>query len=79
MYLVRKLCITLGSVLKEGLYDLGFLSRSRFKAHTVVEDETWILVRVVLVVDVRFSNSIMSDIYGGLVQSFQRIKCSKEL
>ena len=77
MYLFRKLCITLGSILKEGLYDLGFLSRSRFEAHTVVEDETWIFVRVVLVADVRFSNAIMSDINGGL-QSFQRwiTKCS---
>jgi hypothetical protein len=71
MYLIRKLCTTLGSVSKEGPYDLGFLSRSRFKAHTVVEDETWVLVRVVLVVDVRFSNAIMSDINDGL-QSFQR-------
>ena len=53
MYLFRKLCITLGSILKEGLYDRGFLSRSRLKAHAVVEDETWILVRVVLAVDVR--------------------------
>ena len=71
MYLIRKLCITLGSVSKEGPYDLRFLSRSRFKAHTVVEDETWVFVRVVLVVDVRFSNAIMSDINDGL-QSFQR-------
>ena len=62
MYLFRKLCITLGSILKEGLYDRGFLSRSRLKAHAVGEDETWILVRVVLAVDVRFSNVIMSDI-----------------
>jgi hypothetical protein len=76
MYLFRKLCITLGSILKEGLYDCGFLSRSRFKAHAVVEDETWILVRAVLAVDVRFSNVIMSDINGGL-QTFQLwIKCS---
>ena len=49
-------------ILKEGLYDRGFLSRSRLKAHAVGEDETWILVRVVLAVDVRFSNVIMSDI-----------------
>ena len=70
MYLFRKLCITLGSLSKEGLYDRRFLSRTRFKTHTVVEDETWILVRVVLVADVRFSNAITSDIYGGL-QSFQ--------
>ena len=69
MYLVRKLCITLGSISKEGLYDLGFLSRPGFKAHTVVEDKTRIFVRVVLVGDVRFSNTIMSDINGGL-QSF---------
>ena len=41
-----------------------------------MEDETWILVRVVLVFNVRFSNAIMSDMNGGL-QSFQRwIKCS---
>jgi hypothetical protein len=76
MYLFRKVCITLGSISKEGFYDLGFLSRSRFKAHTVVEDKPWILVGVVLVDDVRFSNAIMSDINGGL-QSFQWwIKCS---
>jgi hypothetical protein len=71
MHLIRKLCITLGSILKEGLHDRGFLSRARLKAHTVVENETWILVRVVLVADVRFSNAIVSDINGGL-QSFQR-------
>ena len=41
-----------------------------------MEDETWILVRVVLMFDVRFSNAVMSDMNGGL-QSFQRwIKCS---
>ena len=79
MYLISKLRTTLGSISKEGLYDLGFLNISRFKAHAVVEDETWILVRVVLVADVRFSNAIMSDVNGGL-QSFQLwIKCSKEL
>ena len=78
MYLIRKLCTTLGSISKEGFYDLGFLNISRFKAHTIVEDETWILVRVVTVVDVCFSNAIMSDINGGL-QSIQLwIKCSKE-
>ena len=76
MYLIRKLCIALGSIFKEGPYDLVFFSVSRFKAHTVVEDETWILVRVVLVVDVRFSKTIMSDTKGGL-QSIKRwIKCS---
>jgi hypothetical protein len=41
MYPIRKLCITLGSISKEEPYDLGFLSRSRFKAHTIVEDERW--------------------------------------
>ena len=78
MYLFRKLCITLGSILKEGLYDRGFLSRSRLKAHAVVEDETWILVRVVLAVDVRFSNVIMSNINHDVgLHTFQLwIKCS---
>ena len=58
------------------LYDRGFLSRSRLKAHAVVEDETWILVRVVLAVDVRFSNVVMSDINVGL-HTFQLwVKCS---
>ena len=71
MYLFRKLCITLRSILKERLYDRGFLIRSRLKAHAVVEDETRILVRVVLAVDVRLSNSIMSDINVRL-QTFQR-------
>ena len=66
MYLIRQLCITLSSILKERLYDLGFLSRSGFKAHTVMEDETRILVGVVRMADVRVSNSIMSDIDGGL-------------
>jgi hypothetical protein len=69
MYLFLKLCTTHGSPPKEGLYDLGFINISRFKAHTVVEDETWILVRVVLEFDVRFSNAIMSNVNGGL-QSF---------
>ena len=69
MYLIQKLCTTLGSVSKEGLYDHGFLNKSRFKAHTIVEDEMWILVRVILVADDRFSNAIMSDVNGGL-QSF---------
>ena len=79
MYLIRKLCTTLSSISNEELCDLEFLGRTRFKAHTVVEDETWILVRVVLVSDVRFSNAIMSDVNGGL-QSFQLwIKCSQEL
>ena len=62
MYLFRKLCITLGSLLKEGLCGLSFLSRTRFKAYTVVEDKTfqmWIPVRVVLAADVRCSNWIM--------------------
>ena len=62
MYLFGKLCITLSSTLKEGLYDLSILSRTGFKSHTVVEDETWILVRAVLAADVRFSNSIINDI-----------------
>ena len=76
MNLFRKGCFTLRSILKEGFYDRGFLSTSRFKSHTIMEDETWILFRVVLVADVRFSNALMGDINGGL-QSFQRwIKCS---
>ena len=55
------------------------LSRTRFKAYTVVEDEAWILFRVVLVGDVCFSNVTMSDINGGL-QTFQQwIKCFWEL
>ena len=70
MYLIWKLCITLGSLSKERLYDRRFLSRTRFKTHTVVEDETWILVRVVFMADVRFSNAIMSDVNDGL-QTFQ--------
>ena len=76
MYLLRKVCLTLDSILKESLYDRGCLNRSRLKAHTVMEDETWIFVRVVLNLDVCFSNAIMSDINVSL-QSFQRwIKCS---
>ena len=76
MYLFRKFGTTLSSLSKEGLYDRGCLGRTRFKALTVVEDEAWIFVGVVLVVDVRFSNAIISDINGDL-QSFQRwIKCS---
>ena len=79
MYLIRKLCTTRGSISKEGLYDLEFLNISRFKAHTVMEDETWILVRVVPAADVGHSSTIMSDINGGL-QSFQLwTKCSQEL
>ena len=70
MYLIRKLCTNLGSISKEGLYDLGLLNISRFKAHTIVEDKTWIFVRAVLVANDRFSNAIISDINGGL-QSFQ--------
>ena len=69
MNLFLKLCTTLSSIPKEGLYDLGFFIISRFKTHTVVEDETWIFVRVVLEFDFRFSNAIMSDVNGGL-QSF---------
>ena len=69
MYLIWKVYTTLGSISEEGLYDIGFLNISRFKAHTIVEDETWILVRVVLVADDRFSNPIMSDINGGSLQS----------
>ena len=76
MYLFRKLCTTFGSMLKEGSYDRGLPRRSRFKAHTVVKDETWIFVRVVLAVDVRFPNATISNI-NGCLQSFQRwIKCS---
>jgi hypothetical protein len=71
MYLIRKFGTTLGSLSKEGIYDRRCLGRTRFKAHTVVEDETWIFVREVLVVDVRLSNAIISDINGDL-QSFQR-------
>ena len=66
MYLFQKLCTTIGSISKEGLYDFRFLSRTRFKAHTVVEDETWVFLRVVLMGDVRFSNAIMSNINGSL-------------
>ena len=47
------------------------LSKTRFKAYTVVEDEAWILFRVVLLADVCFSNATMSDINGGL-QTFQQ-------
>jgi hypothetical protein len=72
MYLFQKPCIALGSITKEGLDDFRFLSRTILEAHTVfVENEMWIFVRVILSVDVRFSNSIMSDINGGL-QTFQR-------
>jgi hypothetical protein len=63
MYLSRQGCITLSSILNEGLYNLGFPSRSRFEAHTVVEGETWILIGAVLAGDVGFSSTIMSDIY----------------
>jgi hypothetical protein len=66
MYLFRKGCTALGSPSKEVLYDLRFLSRPRFKAHTVMEDEAWILVRTILAADVRLSNATMSDINGGL-------------
>ena len=66
MYLIRQLCITFRSILKERLYDRRFLSRAGFKPHTVVKDETRILVRVVRMIDVRFSSLIMSDIDGGL-------------
>ena len=66
MYLIGQRCITLSSILKEGLDDLGFLCRSGFKTHAVVEDETWILVGIVLVGDVCFSSAIVSDIDGGL-------------
>ena len=71
MHLIRQGCFTLSSTLKEGLYDLGFPSRSRFETHTVVEDETWILIGVVLAGDVSCSSAIMSDINGRL-QSYQR-------
>ena len=66
MYLIWQRCIMLSSILKEGLYDPGFLSTAGFKAHTVMEDETWILVRVVRMADVCCPSSIMSDIDGGL-------------
>ena len=73
MYLIRKLCITLGSISKEGPYDFGFLSKSSFKTHTVMEDETWVFVRVVIMNDVCYFNAIIN----GALQSFQRwIKCS---
>ena len=76
MYLIRKICTTLGLISKEQLYVLRFFDITRFKAHAVVEDETWILFRVVLALDNRFPSAIMSDINGSL-QSFQlRIKCS---
>ena len=70
MYLFRKYCTTLGSLSKERLYDRRCLYRTRFKTHTVVEDEARILVREVLVVDVRFPNATMSDINGGLQTFF---------
>ena len=57
MYPIRKLCITFGSISKEGSYDLKLLIRSRFKALTVVEDEIWILVGIVPVTDVRLQSS----------------------
>ena len=76
MYLIRKLCTTLGSTFKEGPYDFRFLNISRFKTHTIVEDKTRIFVRGVLVANDHFSNAIISDINDGL-QSFQLwIKCS---
>ena len=68
MYLIRKICTTLGSCSNEGLHDPGFLSISRFKAYNVVEDETWILVGVVLVAGDRFPKAIISDVRG--LQSF---------
>ena len=75
MNLIRKPCITLRSIPKEVLYDLGVLNISRFKAHTIMEDETWILIRVELMADDRYSSAIMSDING--LQSIQLwIKCS---
>ena len=76
MYLIGQPCLTRSSLLKEGLYDLGFVIRSRLKAHTVVEDETWILVGIVLVGDISLSRSIMSDIDGGLQSSQRWIKSS---
>ena len=68
MYLIRKLCTALGSTFKEGPYDFRLFNISRFKAHTIMEDnlKMWILVRVVLVANDRFSNAIISDINGGL-------------
>ncbi len=74
MYLIRQLCITLSSILEEGLYDLGFLSRARFEAHTVVEDETWILVGVIAMPDVRCSSAIMGDIDGSLQSCQEQIR-----
>ena len=50
MHLILKLCTILRS--KGGHKDFKFINISRFKAHTVVEDENW---RKVLVTDVRFS------------------------
>ena len=83
VYLFRKVCTTFGSSSKEGLYNRRFLNRTRFKAHTVVEDEAWILIRTVLVADVCFSNATMSDINAVLSsKSFQQLikfKCSYEL
>ena len=80
MYQIQKLCIIFGSILKEGLYDHGFLSRSRFKTHTVMEDEISILVRVVLMAEVHSSNvisyMIMSNINASLQSFEQWIKCS---
>ena len=71
MYLILKFRTTLGSLSKKGLYDLGSLNISRFKANTIVEDETWILVkRVKLIADVRISKAILSNINRGL-QSLQ--------
>jgi hypothetical protein len=68
MDLIRELCLTLSMILKEGLYDLGFLSRARLEPHAVMEDETWILRGVIRMVDVCFSRAIMgnSTIVGGL-------------
>ena len=77
MHLIRKLYTTLGSISKKRLYDLGYLNKSRFKAHTIVEDKTWILVRGVLVANDHFSNAIISDINGNLLSFQLWIKCSQ--
>ena len=78
MYLIRKLCTTLGSTFKEGPYDFRFLNISRFKAHTIVWDnlKTWILVRVVLVAHDRFSNAIISDINSPFSCGLSALKVS---
>ena len=72
MDLFRKVCIILARSRGKDSTITDFSVDSRFKAHTVMEDETWIFVRAVLAADVHFSNAIMSDINGGL-QPAQRV------